>query len=189
MSMILLVLAFHFSPAQGLVDTTYQVEVTSTLSPAFNFFRHPRIPGTANKATVGYGASLRAMWHPGRLLSVGFITGYMLIADDEFSTDNLNYSARLTAVPLLVAISMQKHRIEIGMGIGPYLMLTRIAGGTGAPSRGNRLELGMTFFGSYVFELSDNIKIGPELRVLHFRYRGILSLMPSCNVRIDLLRY
>ena len=132
---------------------------------------------------------MRGMWHPGRLLAVGFITGYMLIDQDEIPVDNLNYNARLTAIPMQLAISMQKHDVEIGMGIGPYMMLSNIEGGNSPPAHGSRLELGLTFFGSYLFSLNDKIRIGPELRVLYLRYRGILSFMPSCSVRIDALRY
>ena len=138
------------------------------------------------------------MWHPGRLLSVGFMTGYLLIDQDVIPIDrslanqlntNLEYRARLRAIPLQMAISMQKRDIEVGMGIGPYMMLSTIEGGNSAPAGGRRLELGLTFFGSYFFSLNDNIRIGPELRVLYLRYRGILSWMPSCSVRFDALRY
>lgn len=188
-----LILASACSRAQTLPDTTYQVEVTATASPTINFFRLPRVPGTNSKTSVGYGISVRGMWHPARLLSIGLLTGYYVIAEDEISvtqtSTGLNYSARLAAVPMLLALSMQKHGIEIGMGIGPYLMMTTIEGGNSASVHATRLELGMTFFGSYLFALSDNITIGPELRVLSLRYRGIVSVMPSCSFRINTLRY
>jgi hypothetical protein len=188
-----LFLASACSWAQTRLDTTYQVEVTATASPMINFFRLARVPETTSKTSVGYGVSVRCMWHPGRLLSVGLLTGYFVIAQDEISIDrpptHLNYTARLAAVPLQIALTMQKSDIEIGMGIGPYLMLSRIEGGNSAPAHGSRLELGMTFFGFYGFSLSDDIKIGPELRVLSFRYRGIFSVMPSCSFRINMLRY
>lgn len=128
---------------------------------------------------------VRGMWHPGRLLSMGFITGYMLLAEDEIPP----YHARLTGVPLQFVISMQKHDLEVGLGMGPYLMLTDIKGGGSAPAYGSRLELGLTILGSYSFSLTDCIKIAPEMRVVYLRYRGILSLMPSCSLRIDALRY
>jgi len=198
-SIILLFLTPAISWAQTRIDTTYQVELVTTACPIISFYRYPRVPGTVNEASVGYGMYVRGMWHPGRLLSVGLMTGYLVIAKDEIAVDRSlagqltadgqNYNARLAAIPLQVAISMQKHDFEIGMGIGPYLMLSTIEGGSSASAHGNRLELGMTFFSSYFFSLNDNIKIGPDLRVLYFRYRGILSLMPSCSVHIVALRY
>jgi hypothetical protein len=198
-SLLLLFLPSAISWAQTHIDTTYQVELTATASPMISDYRNPSVPGTDHKTSFGYGIFVRGMWHPGRLLSVGFMTGYSLIDQDEIpidrslvgqpTTENLNYSARLTAIPMQLAISMQKHDFEIGIGIGPYMMLSTIEGGNTAPAGGRRLELGLTFFGSYVFSLNDNIKIGPELRVLYLRYRGILTLMPSCSFRIDAVRY
>jgi hypothetical protein len=189
----LFLLSSACSWAQTRPDTVYQVEVTATASPMINFFRLPRVPGTTSKTAAGYGMSVRGMWHPARLLAVGFLTGYFVIAEDEISVNqsssSLNYSARLAAVPMQLALSMQKYDFEMGMGIGPYLMMSTIGGGNSASVHGSRLELGITYFGSYVFRLSDNISIGPELRVLSLRYRGILSVMPSCSFRIDMLRY
>ncbi|MBP1646648.1 MAG: hypothetical protein H6Q30_93 [Bacteroidetes bacterium] len=179
--------------AQSLPDTSYQVELTITPSPMFNFFRLPRVPGTSSKTSLGYGISIRALWHPGRLLSVGLLSGYFVMAEDELSSDQpsgeLNYQARLAAVPLLLALTMQKYNVEIGMGVGPYIMMTSLQGGHSASVHSSRLELGMTFFGAYMFSLGDNVFLGPELRVVSFRYRGIISIMPSCSFRVIPLRY
>ena len=181
------------SPAQTSIDTMYQVEVTTTASPMVNFFRVPKVPETSSKTSIGYGISVRGMWHPARLLAVGFLTGYFVIAQDEISigqaSSDLNYDATLAAVPIQLALSMQKSGFEFGLGIGPYLMMSTIGGGHSASVHGSRLELGMTFFGSYGFPLGENITIGPELRVLSLRYRGIVSVMPSVSFRIDALRY
>jgi len=181
------------SCAQTRVDTTYRVELTATASPMIDFFRYPRVPGTASKTSVGYGGSLRVLWHPSRLLSIGLLSGYFVISQDEFSvhlpTADLNYSTRLAAVPLQIALSMQKHGLEMGVEIGSYLMMTRIWGGDSPPASGSRLELAMSIFGSYLFLLNETIQIGPELRVVDLRYRGIVCVMPSCSFRIIPLRY
>ena len=188
-----LLCAATVSWAQISPDTTYRVEVTTTASPMLNFFRHPKVPGTNSKTSFGYGMSVRAMWHPARLLAVGILTGYYVIARDEISSPGVspeeNYDATLSSIPLQLALSMQKAGWEFGMGIGPYLMMTSIRGGGSATVTGSRLEIGMTFFGSYGFQLGDNVRIGPELRVIAFRYRGIVSVMPSISFRVDPLRY
>lgn len=181
------------SSAQTPTDTTYKVELTATASPMVNFFRYPKAPSLTSRASLGYGLTIRGMWHPGRLLSIGVLTGYHLLSSDDItiarSSGHLHYTAELAAVPLQLAVSMQSKRVEVGVGVGPYLMLSAISGGGSASARGSRLEIGMTFFGSYLFSLTDILKIGPELRILYFRYRGIVSIMPSCSVRIDLVRY
>jgi hypothetical protein len=186
-------LASVCSRAQTPVDTAYRVEVTVTASPMINFFRLPRVPGTDSRTSAGYGTSLRVLWHPGRLLSVGLLSGYFVVAKDDIPVSHLsparNYSARLSAVPLQIALSMRKYDLEIGVEIGTYLMMTTITGGNSPPAYGKRLELGTTIFGSYLFTLNDTFQIGPELRVVDLRYRGIVSVMPSCSIRIIPLRY
>ena len=193
---MLFLLTSAISWTQTRVDTTYQVELTATACPMISFFRHPRVPQTTNNASLGYGILVRGMWHPGRLLSLGLMTGYLFIAQDEIPVDPvlgsqfaINPSARLAAIPLQAAISMQKNEIEIGMGVGPYLFLSTIDYGNGASAYGRRIEFGVTFFGSYFFSLNDKVKIGPELRVVYLGYRGILSWMPSLNFRFDTMRY
>jgi hypothetical protein len=124
---------------------------------------------------------------------VGLLSGYFDIAEDEISVEQpsneLSYHARLAAVPLLLSLTMQKYNIELGMGVGPYLMMTTLQGGHSTPVHASRLELGMTFFGAYMFSLGNNIQLGPELRAVSFRYRGIISIMPSCSFRFVPLRY
>jgi hypothetical protein len=82
---------------------------------------------------------------------------------------------------------MQKHNIEIGMGIALCYDEHHRRRHERFCSR--KPASGMTFFGSYIFSVSDNIKICPELRVISFRYRGIVSLMPSISFRLETLRY
>lgn len=174
-------------------DSTYQVEITATLSPVVNFFRGAKVPGTSSSTSLGCGASVRALWHPGRLLAFGLHTGYFLLAQDEIGVvrggSTLTYDATLHGIPLQLALSMQKYGFEAGMGIGPYLMISTIEGGNSAPVRGQRLELGMTFFATYTFALGEDVTIGPELRVVSMRYRGIISVMPSISLRTIPLRY
>jgi hypothetical protein len=180
--------------AQSLSDTTYKIEISITVCPLINYFRYERYPGAKKTIVIGEGIFIRSMWHPGRLLSVGLLSGYALISKDRFLVNNnLNYelgeeaSARLSAIPLQIVVSMQSKLLEVGLGMGPYLMLTTI--NFGEPSYGRRFELGITFFSSYSFSLGKNIYIGPELRMLYLSYRGILSVMPSITFRLDALRY
>jgi hypothetical protein len=183
------------SRSQTPSDTIYQVEVTTTACPAISAFRHPRVPGIENDPSLGYGFFLRGMWHPGRLLAVGLMTGYLSIAQDEIPVEGAlseefpNPTARLSAIPMQIAISMQNRNLEVGMAVGPYMMMSSLDNGDGVSAQGKRVEFGITMFGFYYFTLSDRTTIGPELRVLYLGYRGILSVMPSLTFRADVLRY
>jgi len=197
--MIVLIVILFFSSALSLAqepsDSTYHVEVTMTASPALSAFRNPRVPGIANTPALGYGFFVRGLWHPGRLLAVGLMSGYLSIARDEIPVDGAlsaefpQPTAELTAIPLQIAISMQSKSLEVGMGVGPYLMMTSVDDGDGVLAHAKRAEFGITLFGFYQFPLTDRMTIGPELRVLYMGYRGILSLMPSLSIHSDVLRY
>ena len=58
---------------------------------------------------TGYGLNFRAMWHPGRMVAVGLVSGYLFIAEDNITRTDIIYkaSARLNAVPLQCRVSMQ----------------------------------------------------------------------------------
>ncbi len=174
-------------------DTLYNIEFSITASPLFSFFKDERYPGGPNNSTIGYGTNIRAMWHPGRLLAFGVMSGYIFIVEDEFQINSIlndrteNASAKLNAIPLQAVVSMQKNGLEIGLGMGPYLLLSTIDYGKTAQS--HRFELGLTLFGSYSFSIGKNILVGPELRILYLDYRRILSVMPSLTARINILSY
>lgn len=188
-----LILCTGHSHAQIAADTVYRVELIATASPMVNFFRSSKVPGTSGSVSIGCGVSLRAMWHPGRLLSVGILTGVFLLAEDDITMQGggtpLTYTARLTGFPVQLALSMGTAGFECGLGIGPYIMVSAIDGGGSAPVRGSRFELGMTFYGSYLFPVTGSIMIGPEVRILSLRYRGIIAVMPSVSVQFTPLRY
>ena len=180
-------------PGQG-PDTTYRVELNMTLSPAASFFRNARYPNAPNDWKEGYSVTVRAMWHPGRLLGVGIMSGFVFLSQDELPPntftpgEEIGYAkTRLTAIPLQIAASMQGTEVEFGIGVGPYIVQTWIWSGIEASAR--RFELAVTMFGSYRFTLSEDWHIAPELRLLYLGNRGILSIMPSVNVRFDFLRY
>jgi len=168
-------------------DSLYHIELHVTGSPLISYFEDERYPGAPDNSAFGYGMNFRVMWHPGRILAFGLMSGYLFIVEDEI---NMNYdkaSARLNAIPLQVIVSMQKNDLEVGLGMGPYLLLSTIE--LGETAKGHRYELGLTFFGSYIFPIGGQVFIGPELRVLYLSYRGIFSLMPSITIRFNAWSY
>ncbi|MBM2815128.1 MAG: hypothetical protein HW421_1890 [Ignavibacteria bacterium] len=172
--------------AQSYSDSIYHFELTETSCPVFSLYRVARYPGAPDNVTYGYGFFLRGMWHPGRLLSVGFMSGYIFFANDKLNEDH-GTSASLSAIPLQVVVSMQANSWEIGIGMGSFLLMSTINSGTTA--YGTRSELALTFFTTYFFNISKDIYIGPELRASYLSFRGIYSLMPSFNIRYNILYY
>ena len=194
LAIILFLTGISVSYSQISNDTTYSVELSATTSSSINFFRNDRYPGGPSGSSLGYGIFVRGMWHPGKLLAIGVMTGYLFVAEDNFTIDNVylhsygeEASANLGGIPLQIVISMQYEGLELGVGMGPYLMLTIIDYGPTAEAQ--RMELGLTFIGLYRFPLGDKFSLGPELRVLYLSYRGIISIMPSITLKLDLWSY
>lgn len=192
--LILIVACLVTSYPQTDMDTTYCVEISTTASSSINFFRDERYPGGPAGNQLGYGLFIRGMWHPGRMLAVGIMTGYSFVASDEFKVDTIysnpgeeKASANLAAIPLQLVVSMQYEGLELGVGMGPYIMKSAIEHDSKAEAQ--RIELGITFIGLYRFPLGENFSLGPELRVLYLSYRGIISVMPSITLQLDIWRY
>lgn len=178
---------------QIIKDTTYSIELNATISPSISFFRNPKFPGDTSKSSLGYNFFVRGMWHPGRMLSVGILTGYLHLSDDDNITKieddtQPKYSATLSAIPLQVVFSMQRLGTEAGLGVGPYFLFTSL-NVDNEVANSSRLEFGITFWISHSFELTNRFKIAPEFKYLYLGYRGINSYMPSINFRYDLYRY
>ena len=194
LTIILFIAGIAISYSQTDVNTTYRVEISTTASSSINFFRDARYPGGPSGSSLGYGVFIRGMWHPGRMLAIGVMSGYSFVVGDEFEVDTFysnqdkeTASANLAAIPLQLAVSMQYKGLEIGVGMGPYLMLTTIDYGSTAEA--SRIELGLTFIGHYRFSPGKNLSLGPELRVVYLSYRGIISVMPSITLQVELWRY
>ncbi len=190
--LLILIVLFAKPVLPQYQDSIYTVEIVTSFSPVISFFGYPRYPGAPDDAAYGYCGTIRAMWFPGRMLSVGIMSGYTYLVGEEIpSLKNLEQSfvpsARLVSIPLQVVVSMQNYNAEMGIGMGPYLLMSTI--NYGSPASGKRMELGLTLFGSYVFRVNDNICIGPEFRVLYLSYRRILSLMPTLSIHLEAYRY
>ena len=117
--------------SQNPQDTVYRFEIHSTLGPLFSYFDNPRYAGAPDNIAFGYGANLRVMWHPGRLLAMGIMSGYSFISLDKFTIVNddgesESISAQLEAIPLQAIFSMQTKGFEFGLGIGSYLMMSTL---------------------------------------------------------------
>lgn len=184
--LLILIIINLISSAQEMVDTTYNVEIFLSSCPNFSFFNKPKYPADKETMTFGYSFFVRAMWHPSRMLSLGIMSGYSLLANEDIPTAKGN--AVLSAIPMQIAITMQRLETEVGLGIGPYLMRSELDDGVNKTT-GNRIEFGITFWGSYYFSISDDVLIAPEVKILYLGYRGITTILPSVTLKYYMYRY
>lgn len=172
----------------------YTVEASLSAGPMVSLFRELRSPVSSDGAVFGSSVFGRVMWHPSRLISFGVASGYVLFSREDFSNiipslkdTVVPGSATITAIPLQVAGSMQKYGFELGIAVGPYLMMIELMDED--VTRASRFELGMTSFASYKWNLNDNLYIGPQLRCIYMAYHGILSFVAEFSVQYNVLTY
>jgi hypothetical protein len=172
-------------------DTLFTIEVHAEGGPMLSIFRNRSLPENASPSTLGYNGILRVMWHPDHLLAVGALWGHQLLVAERFViADNISaneVSASLSASPIMLDVSMQGNRLEVGAAIGGYIITSRID--DGGFSKASRFELGTIAHVSYRFSLGGNLFIGPEILISYMSYRGVLSLAPQIDLRYDLFRY
>lgn len=174
-------------------DSIYRVEVVgSMLVQATSFDVAPTSLSATDRFT---GSSLvgRAIWRPNHYLGVGVQTGYTTFSAEEFggqlAVQQANAYASLRAIPLQLVLSMRAYGIEVGTGIGVYLLesIWRINGEQRVSSTAS--ELGVSSWIGYDVEILDRLSLGPELNLHVLSGRGIVALGAGLRVRYDLIRY
>ena len=174
-------------------DSIYRVElVGSMLVQATSYDVAPTSLSATDRFT---GSSLvgRAIWRPNHYLGVGVQTGYTTFSAEEFGeqlvVQQANAYASLRAIPLQLVLSMRAFGVEVGTGIGVYLLesIWRVNGEQRVSSTAS--ELGVSSWIGYDIEILDRLNIGPEVNLHVLSGRGIVALGAGLRVRYDLLRY
>jgi hypothetical protein len=172
----------------------YVVEARVGCGIGVSWFRTQRSPLSPEESVYGFGTIDRIMWHPGRLLSFGIVSGWIEFSRENFSpalaraADSVAPGrATLSGVPLQLAVSMRKYGVEVGIGIGPYFMTSVIEDED--VTRSTRLELGITSYVNYSIPLSASVSVGPELTLVYMGYRGIITLIPQFQCSVLLHSY
>lgn len=174
-------------------DSIYRVElVGSMLVQATSYDVAPTSLSATDRFT---GSSLvgRAIWRPNHYLGVGVQTGYTTFSAEEFGeqlvVQQANAYASLRAIPLQLVLSMRAFGVEVGTGIGVYLLesIWRVNGEQRVSSTAS--ELGVSSWIGYDIEILDRLNIGPEVNLHVLSGRGIVALGAGLRLRYDLLRY
>lgn len=190
----LIILAWAPARAQqtdGFKLGAFRVETELCAGPLYsNFLKHPYAPGESDNA-LGMITFARVLWHPDHLLGVGLLSGYILFVSDSHwrvdSNSSTEVSGRLTAIPLMIDVSMQKGHFDVGAGLGGYILSTVLT--DSATSRSSKFELGILAHASYHMPIGGGWYLGPELVINFLSYRGIASVAPQLELKYDLIAY
>lgn len=121
----------------------------------------------------GFSGTVRIMWNPEHLLSIGLETGYQYIYsynsenyDTEFGPTNI--SASMYTIPVFIAIAMKIFpNVKISAGSGAYLLYNS-GEAFGDELNSNQISIGAHTGISYTYPLNETMSIGGELLYSYF---------------------
>lgn len=190
---IIALVAARCTLAAAEPDSTYRIElVGAVLAQATSYDVAPTSLSASDRFT---GSALlgRAIWRPNHYLGVGVQTGYTTFSAEEFGAQlpvqPREAYASLRAIPLQLVLSMRAYGIELGTGIGVYLLesVWRVNGEQRVNSTAS--ELGVSSWIGYDVNVYDALYLGPEVNLHVLSGRGIVALGAGVRLRYDILRY
>jgi hypothetical protein len=124
----------------------------------------------------GYGGTIRIMWHPEHLLSLGFESGYQYLyrLGGQVKLAEAGISdvrASMVSIPIMVIFSMKifpEHlsNLEIKSGLGVFLLYNR-GSAFGASIKNSQISIGYSAAVTYLQPISDVLLIGGEINYLN----------------------
>jgi hypothetical protein len=117
----------------------------------------------------GFSGTIRLMWEPEHLLSIGIESGYLQLYDfnSQSSLDDgttFNVSSELTAVPILFVFSMKiVENFKLSVGSGMFLLTSKVDA-LNNPVNSRQISTGVLAAGSYLYPLSHTISLGGEVK-------------------------
>jgi hypothetical protein len=137
--------------------------------------------------------SLRLMWKPEHMLSVGIESGYLPIAQVEAKgppqADEVDGNANLAAIPILATFAMDQDGVEFAAGIGAYSLIVSGTSSKGKGIKNSAIELGYSFSASYTWELSQVLGLGLQVKYYVFTDREIAMIVPQLRLAWTMLSY
>ncbi|MBK7629431.1 MAG: hypothetical protein IPJ23_01680 [Ignavibacteriales bacterium] len=131
----------------------------------------------------GFSGSVRIIWHPEHLLSLGLETGYMYLYSINPKVNTVEFGASeakasMVSVPIFAIFSMiifpeSLPNLEVKFGPGVFLLYNR-GEVFNEKIKNSLISIGMTTGVTYMHPLSEDISIGGELK-----YQNISKMQDS----------
>ena len=138
----------------------------------------------------GFSGTIRLMWEPEHLLSIGLESGYLQLYDITTQityedTITFNGSSELTAVPIIAVYSMELfENFKLSVGSGIFLLTSKVDA-LGNPVNSEQVSTGVLGSVSYYHPLSQTISLGGEIKyyLINKIEDGDLTLQLSLQYR------
>jgi hypothetical protein len=121
----------------------------------------------------GFSGTVRVMWNPEHLLSLGLESGYQYLYSldvSDFSTEygNTNVKASMYTIPIFIVFSMKVlPNIKLSAGSGVYLLFNS-GEAFGDELSSNQISIGAHIGASYTYPINNSMAIGGELLYSYF---------------------
>lgn len=142
----------------------------------------------------GFSGTIRVMWNPEHLLSLGLESGYQYLYSldvSDFSTEfgNTNVKASMYTVPIFIVFAMKVlPNIKLTAGSGVYLLFN--SGELfGDELRSNQVSIGAHMGISYTYPINNSMAIGGELLYSYFSKLQDQTVALQFLFVYDLFRY
>jgi hypothetical protein len=171
-------------------DTTYSI--STELGIGYSRYYTTMDYSDLNKN--GFSGTIRVMWNPEHLLSIGLETGYQYLYsidvsdyDTEFGTTD--FSASMYTVPVFITFAMRlSPNIRLTAGTGMYLLYN--SGNLFEdPLESNQISIGGHGGLSYTYPISNSISIGGELLYSFFSKIDDHTIAIQFLFMYDFLKY
>jgi len=167
-------------------ETTYSV--TTYISLGYSRFISELDDNDLDKN--GLSGTIRLMWEPEHLLSIGIESGYLQLynfnSKVSLGNENIfNVSSELTAVPILSIFSMEIfNNLKLSIGSGIFILLSNVDVLNNLVNS-NQVSTGVLAGGSYLYPISHTISLGGEVKYYHINKieDGDLTLQFSLQYR------
>ena len=121
----------------------------------------------------GFSGTVKVMWNPEHLLSIGLETGYQQlysldVSDYDTEFGNTNVSASMYTVPIFIVFAMKVlPNIKLSAGSGVYLLFNS-GEAFGDVLNSNQISIGAHVGASYTYPINNSMAIGGELLYSYF---------------------
>jgi len=121
----------------------------------------------------GFSGTVKVMWNPEHLLSIGLETGYQQlysldVSDYDTEFGNTNVSASMHTVPIFIVFAMKVlPNIKLSAGSGVYLLFNS-GEAFGDELNSNQISIGAHMGISYTYPINNSMAVGGELLYSYF---------------------
>lgn len=163
-SIIFLIASFSDSYSQS-DDSEYAV--TAYINAGYSRFISELDFQDLNKN--GFSGTIRVMWEPEHLLSLGIESGYVQLYDISTQITyqdsiQFNGSSELNGVPIMAVYSMELfENLKLSVGSGIFLLTSKVDA-LGNQVNSNQVSTGVLVSSSYYHPLSHTIFLGGEVK-------------------------